>query len=80
MSNIETLNALNQRVWYVEGGVHPDRAPQLLALGKFSTDPAKNFGEATKVTAPDPKSFNRDIQVGTVQGSEDRATLHIGSA
>jgi len=72
------LTALNQRVWYVEGGVHPSRSPELLALGKFSTDPAKTIGEATKITAPDPDSFNRDIQVGVVEGSEDRATLSIG--
>lgn len=72
------LTAINSRVWYVEGGVHPTRAPQLLALGKFSTDPTKTIGESTKVTAPDPNSFNRDIQIGTVEGSEERATLSIG--
>jgi photosystem II stability/assembly factor-like uncharacterized protein len=74
----QALNAVNSRVWYVEGGVHPTRSPELLALGKFSTDPSKSIGEATKITAPDPNSFNRDIQVGTVEGSEERATLGIG--
>jgi hypothetical protein len=72
------LNAINSRVWYVEGGVHPTRSPQFLALGKFSTDPSKPFGESTKVTAPDPNSFNRDMQVGTVEGADERATLGIG--
>lgn len=74
----QALTAINQRVWYVEGGVHPTRAPELLALGKFSSDPSKNIGEDTRVTAPDPNSFNRDVQVGSVQGSEERATLGIG--
>lgn len=73
------LSAINQRVWYVEGGVHPTRAPQLLALGKFSGDPTQNIGEETKITVPDPKSFNRDKQVGTVAGANERATLSIGA-
>lgn len=74
----QAMTAINVRVWYVEGGIHPTRAPQLLALGKFSTDPTKTIGEETKITAPDPNSFNRDIQVGTVKGSEERATLSVG--
>lgn len=76
MSNV--LTALNQRVWYVEGGVHPLRAPVMLALGKFSDDPAQTIGEAKRVSAPDPNNFNRDIQVGTIPGETSRATLAIG--
>lgn len=79
MSNNLALSALNNRVWYVEGGVHPTRSPNFLALGKISTDPSKPLGEDTKITAPDPNDFNRDIEVGTVKGSEDRATLAIGA-
>jgi len=75
MSN--QLTAINQRVWYVEGGVHPSRAPQYLAQGKFSDDPAKTIGEETKISAPDPNNFNRDIQVGTMTGEDERATFAI---
>jgi len=78
MSNLKALTAINQRVWYVEGGVHPTRSPALLSLGKFSTDPSQAIGEDTRITAPDPNSFNRDIQVGTVRGAEERATLAVG--
>lgn len=78
MSDLKALTALNQRVWYVEGGVHPTRSPSLLALGKFSTDPSQAIGEETRITAPDPNSFNRDIQVGSVTGAEERATLAVG--
>lgn len=72
------LSAINVRVWYIEGGIHPSRSPEMLSLGKFSTDPSKNIGEDTRITAPDPNNFNRDIQVGTVKGSEERASLGIG--
>ena len=74
----QAFTAINSRVWYVVGGVHPTRSPELLAMGKFATDPSKSNGEDTKITAPDPNSFNRDLQVGTVQGAEERATLGIG--
>lgn len=73
------LTALSQRIWYVEGGVHPTRAPQFLALGKFSDDPAKTIGEDTRIGAPDPNNFNRDIQVGSMKGAEERATLAVST-
>lgn len=79
MTDLQQINALNVRVWYVRGGVHPTRAPQFLALGKFSDDPSKTIGEETKVTAPDPNNFDRDIQIGRVPGETERATLGIGS-
>lgn len=73
------LQAVNNRVWYVEGGVHPLRPPTYLALGKFSGDPSQNIGEKTRITAPDPNSFNRDVQVGSVVGSTERATFSVGT-
>lgn len=77
MSNPNTaVGAINIRVWYVEGGVHPTRVPQYLSLGKFG-DPSKTIGEATKIGAPDPNNFNRDIQVGTVDGQDERATFTV---
>jgi len=76
MPEMNALTGLNQRVWYVEGGVHPSRSPSMLALGKFG-DPSHTIGEDTKITAPDPNHFGRDIQVGVVEGSEERASFSI---
>lgn len=73
-----TVSAINIRVWYVEGGVHPTRPPVLLTLGKFSTDPSQALGDDTKVTAPDPNNYGEDIQVGVVEGSVERAAFGIG--
>ncbi len=75
----QALTALNQRVWYVQGGVHPKRAPLFLAIGKFSDDPSKTVGEEKKISAPDPVNFGRDIQIGSVPGETERATLGIGT-
>ena len=76
---MKALTALNSRVWYVEGGVHPTRSPEYLTNGKFSTDPTKTIGEETRIGAPDPNDFNRDVEIGTVPGSEERATLSIST-
>jgi len=77
MTDIKALTGINQRVWYVEGGVHPTHPPVLLTVGKFSGDPSQKTGDAKKIAAPDPNNFNRDIQVGTVPGTVDRATLAV---
>lgn len=78
MTDVKSVQAINVRVWYVEGGVHPARPPQFLALGKFSDDPAITIGEETKISAPDPNNFGRDIQIGSTPGESQRATLAIG--
>lgn len=77
MSNVSGLNAIDNRVWFVEGGVHPLHSPELLTLGKFSGDPSQKIGEAKRVSAPDPNHFDRDIQIGTVEGETERATLEL---
>lgn len=79
MSDIKAIQAINNRVWYVEGGVHPTRSPQFLALGKFSGDPKITLGEEKKISAPDPNNFGRDIQIGSIPGEKERATLSIGA-
>lgn len=77
-NDLKQTQAINIRVWYTEGGVHPARAPQFLALGKFSDDPAITIGEDTRVTAPDPNSFGSDITLGSVRAAKERATLAVG--
>jgi photosystem II stability/assembly factor-like uncharacterized protein len=77
MTDIRAVQATNQRVWFIEGGVHPTRSPQFLALGKFSGDPKITLGDEKKISAPDPNNFNRDIQLGSMKGEQERATLSI---
>ena len=77
MADIKQVQSINQRVWYVQGGVHPLRSPQFLALGKFSGDPKITLGEEKKVSAPDPNNFNRDIMIGSIAGEKERATFSI---
>lgn len=77
MTDLKALSATSTRVWYVEGGVHPSRAPKYLAYGKFGDDPTKNIGEETRITVPSPTSFGKDETAGTLPGEEERATFGI---
>ena len=72
----DAINALNIRAWIVKGGVRYDHAPFLLTLGKFG-DPSQTLGEEGRISAPDPGNFDRDVQVGTTPGTEERATLSL---
>lgn len=78
MTDLKQIQAINVRVWATEGGVHPSRAPEFLSLGKFSDDPSITIGEETRVSAPDPNNFGRDIPIGSMPGEKERATLAIG--
>jgi len=77
MTNNVALTSINQRVWVVEAGVHPAHSPEFLSLGKVADDPSVTIGEDKRISAPDPNSFGRDIQVGTVQGETERAKLSL---
>lgn len=77
MTNNLALTAVNNRVWIVEGGVNPARAPEFISMGKVSGDPSIGIGEEKRISAPDPNSFGRDIQVGTVPGETERAKLSL---
>jgi hypothetical protein len=51
MSKTQMITALNVRLWLTAGGVHPYNPPEYLAMGKISGDPAKSYGEATRIPA-----------------------------
>jgi photosystem II stability/assembly factor-like uncharacterized protein len=78
-NQVSGINALNNRIWAVVGGVNPLRSPEMVAMGKVSTDPSQTIGEATKVSAPDPNNFGKDIQIGTIDGETERAKFAISA-
>ena len=72
------IHGMNVRVWGTENGVHPFRTPEYFAQGKMG-DPSQSLGDATRIPAPDPNNFDRDITVGTVPGTKERATLTVSN-
>lgn len=70
------VHGTNVRIWYIEGGVHPYYQPMYLSEGKMG-DPSKSKGDATRIPIPDPNNFNRDVSIGTIPGTEERATLQV---
>lgn len=77
MSDKESvIKGLQVRLWAVEGGVHPLHTPIYLGLAKLG-DPSQSTGDATRIAAPDPNDFNRDITVGSTPGTEERGTITV---
>ena len=79
MSNKQdALHGMNVRVWGTVNGVHPFRTPEYFALGKMG-DPSQSKGDTTRITAPDPDHFDREVTVGTVPGTPERATFTVSN-
>lgn len=77
MSDKEALmHGLNIRLWATEGGVGPFNVPEYITLAKLG-DPSQSRGDTTRINAPDPNNFNRDVEAGTVPGTEERATVTV---
>ena len=74
--NTEVTKAGSSRVWTVEDGVHPARAPVFQAIVKIN-DPSQSFGEQTRIEAPDPNKYNSFQEVGSVRGQVERPSFGI---
>lgn len=66
----------NVRLWTTEDGVHPLRGPQYQTIARLG-DPSWDFGEKTRVEAPDPSAYNRFVEAATVPGAVSRPTYSI---
>lgn len=77
MSDKEALvHGLEIRLWATEGGASPFNMPEYITLSKIG-DPSQSKGDTTRINAPDPNNFNRDVEAGTVPGTEERATVTV---
>lgn len=77
MSRIPTpVKAGSQRVWTVEGGVHPTRSPVFQPIVK-PDDPSQSFGDVTKIEIPDPDKYNSFRSIGEFQGEIERAQFGL---
>lgn len=66
----------NVRLWTVEDGVHPMRAPEYQTIARLG-DPSWGFGEKTRVEVPDPSGYNKFVEAATVPGAVSRPTYSI---
>lgn len=78
MSNLgyTPAKAGSSRVFVIEGGARPDNSPSfkscLRALGISA-----GFGDVESIECPDPDSYNNWIEVGEIQGAEERPTTGL---
>jgi len=76
MSRKNLVHAGNGRVWTIEGGVGPSRAPAYLGRASIGNS-SYNFGESTKVEEPDPKTYDKFESVDSIPGAKERPTMSI---
>lgn len=64
------------RVFITEGGARPDRAPVYHSCMRPDTL-EQGYGDVEKIECPDPKRANQFIEIGEVQGADERATTSL---
>ena len=75
-SKSEVTLAGDSRVWLFEDGFGPGKSEEYQGLMKLG-DPTFNFGDITRVEAPDPNRYNAFRQVAAVQGGRENPTLSL---
>lgn len=64
------------RVFLIEGRARGDHAPSYESCLKAGS-PSQSFGDETTIECPDPTKVNGFIEVGSVKGAKERATIDL---
>ena len=64
------------RVWLIEGRARPDRSPSFQSCMRAGAV-SQAFGDIERIECPDPTAYNKFIEVGSIQGAEERATSSV---
>jgi hypothetical protein len=75
MSTTPMLSS-QSRVFLIESGARPDHTPEYKNTF-MAGSPSQSYGDITPIRNPDPDSYGKFIEVGSVRGQEERATMDI---
>jgi len=64
------------RVFLIEGRARPDHNPAYQTAVRAQS-PSKNFGDVTRIEAPDSQNYGKFVEIGRIRGEEERATLTL---
>lgn len=64
------------RVFVIEGRARSDHKPTYLSSTKAGSL-SWSFGDITKIEVPDPNQHDRFLEVGTIRGARERATITL---
>jgi hypothetical protein len=70
------LKTANSRVFLLEGGAGPTRAPAYQSMFRM-TAVSQGFGDISSVEAPDPYNYGQFVQIAQIQGASARATTTL---
>ena len=70
------VKAGSSRVWTIEGGPGPTRAPSYQGCMRIG-DTSYGFGDITKIECPDPARYGQFVEVARAQGEKARPTFSI---
>ena len=64
------------RVFLIEGGARPDHAPEYQGCMKAG-GVSKSWGDLTSIECPSEIQYDSYVEVDTIKGAEDRATMDL---
>lgn len=64
------------RVFLIEGRARPDHAPSYESC-MMAGAPSQSFGDVEKIECPDPDRYGQFVEIGSIQGAEERATIDL---
>lgn len=64
------------RVFLIEGRARPDHRPSYQS-SMMAGGVSQSFGDITKIEVPDPNNFDGFIEIGTIRGASERATVSL---
>lgn len=70
------LKTGNSRVFLIAGSARPDHSPEYMSQVKM-TGLSQNFGDITKIEAPDPDNYGQFIEVDRIRGAQERAATTL---
>lgn len=75
-STFNALTSSHSRVFVIEGRARPDHRPDYYSTAAAGAV-SQSFGDVTTIEVPDPLEWGKFIEVGTIRGGKERATVSL---
>ena len=76
MTTFNPAQTGNSRVFLIDGRARPDHQPLYQSSVKAGGI-SQGYGDIEKIEVPDPNNFDKFLEVGTIRGAKDRATVTL---
>jgi len=76
MSDFTPTKTALSRVWIIDGGARADHTPAFQSCLKAMAA-SQSFGDIEKIECPDPDNFGQFVEVGVIQGAQERETSSL---